>query len=172
MYSILACQRGNKVLMCCMHENTGANRWECPKKGIMGEYLERDSPKRSYHPHDSLVLEQSRCVLRFSRQTQMKILPAGATCRRVHKTPPSSQDAIVVAGTPSSSQGRHRRHTQPHCETPLSQDAHCHRGTPQDVAGRRRTSQDVEDADVAGRRPGKGQLKHTLALRGCLSLPV
>ncbi len=37
----------------------------------MGEYSERDSPKTSYHHHDSLILEESRFVLRISRHTHI-----------------------------------------------------------------------------------------------------
>ncbi len=46
--------------------------WECPKKGIMGEYWERDSPKTSYHHRYFLILEESRCVLRVSRHKSNK----------------------------------------------------------------------------------------------------
>ncbi len=42
---------------------------ECPEKGIMGGDWERDSPKTSYHQHYSLLVEESRCVLRVSKHT-------------------------------------------------------------------------------------------------------
>ncbi len=45
--------------------------WVCPEKVKMGEYWERDYPERSYHHHYSLMLEESRCVLRVSRHTHI-----------------------------------------------------------------------------------------------------